>query len=180
MLTFAIVFVSFNLFRFIQTRSCFGINGWVCCDGYLLNQTTGQCQKCPLGYYLKNCLTKCSAPTYGEECQSTCQCPDVYCHFATGCPKHVYTSTGYQTQDTARQTTYSLTNTASNNDNDVTKMRYLPTEIDVTKNDLFKHVVKIIGSFLGLLVIVLIILFIYYLYLKCVDKTTNESGINEH
>lgn len=73
-----------------------------------------------------------------------------------------------------------MTNTASNNDNDVTKMRYLPTEIDVTKNDLFKHVVKIIGSFLGLLVIVLIILFIYYLYLKCVDKTTNESGINEH
>lgn len=59
-------------------------------------------------------------------------------------------------------------------------MRYLPTEIDLTKNDLFKHVVKIIGSFLGLLVIVLIILFIYYLYLKFVDKTTNDNGINEH
>lgn len=59
-------------------------------------------------------------------------------------------------------------------------MKYLPTEIDLTKNDLFEHVVKIFGGFLGLLVIVLTILFIYYLYLKFVDKTTNKSGINEH
>lgn len=59
-------------------------------------------------------------------------------------------------------------------------MRYLPTEIDLNKNDLFKHVVKITESFLELLVIVLTILFIYYIYLKCVDKTTYEGGINKH
>lgn len=91
-----------------------------------------------------------------------------------------FQSSGSTKEDTALQTTFSLTNTASNNDNDVTKMRCLPTEIDLTKNDLFKHVVKIVGSFLGLLIIVLTILFIYYIYLRCVDKTTNDSGIYEH
>lgn len=91
-----------------------------------------------------------------------------------------FQSSGSTKEVIARQTTFSLTNTASKNDNDVIKMRYLPTEIDLNKNDLFKHVVKITESFLELLVIVLTILFIYYIYLKCVDKTTYEGGINEH
>lgn len=59
-------------------------------------------------------------------------------------------------------------------------MTHLPTEIDLFKNDLFDHVVKILGSFLGLLLIVLTILFMYYIYLKCFQKTTNEGEINEH
>lgn len=91
-----------------------------------------------------------------------------------------FQSTGSPKEDTARQTTFSLTNTASYNDNDVTKMKCLSTEIDLNENDMFKHLVKLVGSFLGLLVIVLTILFIYYIYLKYVDKTTNEGGINEH
>lgn len=77
-----------------------------------------------------------------------------------------FPSSGSTKEDTAIQITFSLTNTAPNNDNDVTKMRCLPTEIDLTKNDLFKDVVKMIGSFLGLLVIVLTILFIYYIYIS--------------
>lgn len=59
-------------------------------------------------------------------------------------------------------------------------MTYLPREIDLFKNDLFNHLVKILGSFLGLLFIVLTILFIYYIYLKYFQKTTNEGEINEH
>lgn len=85
-----------------------------------------------------------------------------------------FQSTGSTKEDTARQTTFYLTNTTTNNE-----MTYLPTEIDLFKNDLFTHIVKIIGSFLGLLVIVLTILFIYYIYLKCFQKTTNEGEINE-
>lgn len=54
--------------------------------------------ECPLGYFLNNCSTKCRAPTYGEECQSLCQCPNVDCHYATGCPQYVHISTGYQTR----------------------------------------------------------------------------------
>lgn len=74
MLTFAIVLVSFNLFRFIRNRSCLGYvpkhliyqlkrkeiiisifdqliiethfrsDGWACCDGYLRDKTTGECK----------------------------------------------------------------------------------------------------------------------------------------
>lgn len=66
------------------------------------------------------------------------------------------------------------------NDNDVTQMIYLPTEIDMIRNDLFNHLVKILGSLLGLLVIVLTILFIYFIYLKYFQKTTNEGEINAY
>lgn len=52
--------------------------------------------ECPLGYYNKNCSTKCHAPYYGKKCQSICECPDANCHFATGCLQRVDTYTGYQ------------------------------------------------------------------------------------
>lgn len=70
--------------------------------------------------------------------------------------------------------------TAVLNDNDVTQVAHLPTEIDLMKKDLFNYAVKISGSFLGLCIIVLIILVINYIYLKCFWKTTNEGEIIEH
>uniref|UniRef100_A0A8W8NZT9 Uncharacterized protein n=1 Tax=Magallana gigas TaxID=29159 RepID=A0A8W8NZT9_MAGGI len=102
-----------------ENRSCLGFDGFVCCDGYLLDQTTGQCKRCPPGYHLKNCSKQCSAPNYGEECQSVCQCPDVYCHFAEGCSQHVNSYNSYQpqvttTENTARQKTFSSTKSTSN------------------------------------------------------------------
>lgn len=59
-------------------------------------------------------------------------------------------------------------------------MTYLPTEIDLFKNDLLIHVVQVIGSFIGLFVIVFTIFVITYIYLKCFRKTTNEGKIDEH
>lgn len=59
-------------------------------------------------------------------------------------------------------------------------MNYSPTEIDLFKNDLLIHIVQIIGSFIGLFVIVFTIFVITYIYLKCFRKTTKESKINEH
>lgn len=107
-----------------------------------------------------------------------------------------FQSTATSKEDTARKTTFSLTKTNSNlpvsytteghafsadfNDNDVTKMIYLPTEIDMFRNDLFNHLVKILGSLLGLLVIILTTLFIYFIYLKYFQKTTNEGEINDY
>lgn len=35
----------------------------------------------------KHCSRKCSPPTFGEDCQSVCQCPNVECHFVSGCYK---------------------------------------------------------------------------------------------
>lgn len=54
--------------------------------------------ECPPGYYLKNCSKQCSTPYYGDKCQSVCQCPDVYCHFAKGCSQHVNSYNSYQPQ----------------------------------------------------------------------------------
>lgn len=50
--------------------------------------------ECPIGYYFNNCSKVCSPPNYGESCQSVCRCPYKDCHFATGCPQHIYTLTG--------------------------------------------------------------------------------------
>lgn len=151
---------------------------------------------CPLGYYLNNCSTKCSPPNYGEECQSVCQCPDVYCHFASGCPQHVITFTGLTRGEKAHQETFSLTVTTSNstvsyrtknrtfsadvNNNKFTKMAYLPTELDLFKNDFFVRIVQVVVSFIGLFVTVFTIFVIAFIYLKCFRKTTNDGKANKH
>lgn len=59
-------------------------------------------------------------------------------------------------------------------------MTYLPTEIDLFKNDFFIHVVQIIVSFIGVFVIVFTIYVIAFIYIKCFRKTTNEGEINEN
>lgn len=69
---------------------------------------------------------------------------------------------------------------ASVTDNDVNKVSYLPTEIDLFKNEFFVHVVQIIVSFIGVYVIVFSIFVIAYIYLKCFRKTRNEGEINYH
>lgn len=59
-------------------------------------------------------------------------------------------------------------------------MTNLPREMVLSENDFFNHLVKILGSFLGLCIIVLIVLVINYIYLKYFWKTRNEIEINEH
>lgn len=125
-----------------------------------------------------------------------CRCPDVYCHFATGCHQHDLTYTSATRGKIVQQETFSLTVTISNstisswtkdrpisadvNNNEFTKMNYLPPEIDLFKNDFFVRIVQIIVSFIGLFVIVFTIFVMAYIYLKCFRKTTNKGEINEH
>lgn len=40
---------------------------------------------CAIGYQGNDCTNKCVYPTYGEDCQSICQCSDDDCHFSSGC-----------------------------------------------------------------------------------------------
>lgn len=40
---------------------------------------------CDRGFRGKNCGTKCSYPTYGEGCQSLCNCNITYCDYVNGC-----------------------------------------------------------------------------------------------
>lgn len=98
------------------------------------------------------------------------------------------------TEDTARQETFSSTKSNSNltvtywteghafssdlKDN-VAQMTHVPREMVLSKNDFFNHLVNILGSFLGLCILILIILVINYIYLKCFWKTRNDE-INEH
>lgn len=57
-------------------------------------------------------------------------------------------------------------------------MTYIPTEIDLFKNDFLVRIFQIIVSFIGLFVIVFTIFVITYIYMKCFRKTTNEVEIN--
>lgn len=52
--------------------------------------------ECPIGYHLNNCSEKCSIPTFGEECQFLCDCPDYDCHFARGCLNNLGSVTNTQ------------------------------------------------------------------------------------
>uniref|UniRef100_A0A8W8P170 Uncharacterized protein n=1 Tax=Magallana gigas TaxID=29159 RepID=A0A8W8P170_MAGGI len=55
------------------------------------------------GYYRDNCPEKCSPPNYGEDCQSVCQCPDIDCHFVTGCFQNTGTLTYHWQPSSTRE-----------------------------------------------------------------------------
>lgn len=40
---------------------------------------------CKVGYFGPNCDTKCVYPSYGNDCQSKCNCKDTYCDHVEGC-----------------------------------------------------------------------------------------------
>lgn len=113
--------------------------------------------------------------------------------FKIGCM--TFKSTVTTKEDTARQTTFSSTKStfnltvtywteghtfSSDLKDDVAQTTQLPGEMVWSKNDLFNHLVKFLGSFLGLCILVLIILVINYIYLKFFWKTRNDDEINEH
>lgn len=62
-----------------------------------VKQTCHTCNilECPLGYYGKECSEKCFPPTYGEDCQSLCNCPLKECHFVNGCVQRHLTTAEY-------------------------------------------------------------------------------------
>lgn len=66
------------------------------------------------------------------------------------------------------------------NNDDVTQVTYLPTVIDLLKNDFFVQIVQIIVSLIGVFVIAFIIFVIAYIYIKCFRKSTIEGKINEN
>lgn len=57
----------------------------VCCSGYILNKTSGQCDKCPPGYTGMDCAYRCHYPTYGDDCFMGCDCSADLCDFVSGC-----------------------------------------------------------------------------------------------
>lgn len=45
---------------------------------------------CDAGFIGKYCDTKCRYPTYGNDCQSLCDCNATLCDYAYGCGKTSY------------------------------------------------------------------------------------------
>nr|XP_022341303.1 uncharacterized protein LOC111135482 [Crassostrea virginica] len=70
----------------INAGKCYRNGTEVCCSGYIWNQTTGLCDKCPAGYTGQSCFYKCHYPSYGQECDESCDCPTELCDYLFGCP----------------------------------------------------------------------------------------------
>nr|XP_034308687.1 N-acetylglucosamine-1-phosphodiester alpha-N-acetylglucosaminidase-like [Crassostrea gigas] len=67
-------------------RVCNEIDGKLaCCTGYKLNPERNECILCDRGFRGKNCDTKCPYRTYGDSCQSLCNCNITYCDHVNGC-----------------------------------------------------------------------------------------------
>lgn len=43
------------------------------------------CIACEIGFFGKNCNTKCIYPTFGQGCQSVCDCNVTNCDHVKGC-----------------------------------------------------------------------------------------------
>ncbi|XP_022290064.1 uncharacterized protein LOC111101755 isoform X2 [Crassostrea virginica] len=56
-----------------------------CCYGYFWNSKTDNCTKCIAGRTGPNCSIICPYPTFGDECQGSCNCSKDTCDYSTGC-----------------------------------------------------------------------------------------------
>uniref|UniRef100_A0A8W8MDU3 Uncharacterized protein n=1 Tax=Magallana gigas TaxID=29159 RepID=A0A8W8MDU3_MAGGI len=78
--------VYLQIYKAIDTQICDSINGTkICCSGYRLNNEQNQCIPCLKGYNGILCEEPCVFPYYGFDCQSQCNCTEVYCNYADGC-----------------------------------------------------------------------------------------------
>ncbi|XP_048767865.1 multiple epidermal growth factor-like domains protein 11 [Ostrea edulis] len=58
-----------------------------CCSGYKWDRYTEKCLPCEVGYYGGNCTEPCPFPSFGEDCQSFCNCSEDQCNHEKGCSK---------------------------------------------------------------------------------------------
>ncbi|XP_078324918.1 uncharacterized protein LOC111102359 isoform X1 [Crassostrea virginica] len=64
-----------------------------CCDGYMFNDTLGECTACKPGYFGVNCSMSCPPKLYGLRCQLRCNCSEDECDLVLGCVKNNATNT---------------------------------------------------------------------------------------
>lgn len=159
----------------------FRTQGVGCCYGFVLNERTGKCDKCPLGYYGNECSEKCFPPTYGEDCQSLCNCPVKECHFVNGCVQRHLTSAEYTKLADASSSVITVLNVTSISYPAVVKI--LSTDVNkvggttLVQTDLLKN--NIIIGFIGFFVISFFIFVLTYMYFKCFRKATQTIHVQE-
>lgn len=65
---------------------CGGVNGTTtCCSGFQWDIEKQTCTPCKAGYNGLNCDIKCVYPSFGKDCQSTCNCEEAECDHIEGC-----------------------------------------------------------------------------------------------
>ncbi|XP_065930135.1 uncharacterized protein [Magallana gigas] len=69
----------------VSMRICNGINGRYCCHGYKWDHSHNMCIPCDKGFHGLNCDIMCQYPTYGQDCQSKCNCDVANCNHVNGC-----------------------------------------------------------------------------------------------
>lgn len=56
-----------------------------CCEGNKFSSSNEICTACLAGFQGPKCDTACRSPSYGNYCQSRCNCDASQCHHITGC-----------------------------------------------------------------------------------------------
>ncbi|XP_078327234.1 uncharacterized protein LOC111102421 isoform X2 [Crassostrea virginica] len=192
---FFVAFICLSFFTFTENQRCSWERGVECCTGYSLNKHTGECEKCPKGYF-GDCSKQCVPPTYGEDCQSLCNCTDgYYCHFAYGCSQPDQNEKEIQHTSSTRhfpsnQTSAHSNHQGFNEDSTVShftennpESKVVVTTLPKLSNDasLFQnnYVFHIIIGLVGVFVLFFVIHVITNIYSKFFRKTSNSQGKNE-
>ncbi|XP_052683327.1 multiple epidermal growth factor-like domains protein 10 [Crassostrea angulata] len=63
------------------------LNGTLCCPGFIWDHDLKKCKSCKAGFHGTDCKDKCPFPSYGLDCQSTCNCTDKECDHVKGCER---------------------------------------------------------------------------------------------
>ncbi|XP_056008480.1 multiple epidermal growth factor-like domains protein 10, partial [Ostrea edulis] len=119
-----------------------------------------QCVECLAGYKTnkgKNCTEPCDFPSYGTQCQSTCNCSQEDCHHVNGCPVLGTTASPVTTIET---TIFSVTGTTSGNSTSA-----FPTKD--CDNTSLKYLIPVVG---GVLVVIMIVINIVNIYSYMKDR----------
>lgn len=165
---FSIAFVTLVIIiQYVFNNICRGNDGGIlCCIGYKWNNTSKECIPCTKGYTGNSCDTKCTFPSYGHDCQMTCDCQKEDCNFISGCSQSLDVSSvsyNYKSVDAATKSfTGNITNSKDNfktafsvNDDNANYKQCNSTATKSNKSNSLMH------ATIGLAIVAILIIFIY-------------------
>ncbi|XP_062579604.1 uncharacterized protein LOC134241584 [Saccostrea cucullata] len=138
---------------------CGSLKGSICCAGSFWNDNKLTCEKCPIGYRSINCSISCIFPSYGEDCQGTCECKENLCDHRFGCNKHQVESTPSH---------YLSTKNIPKKSSFITEEA--PKDGTITFPGLTNLVFYIIVSFIGIFILFFAIFVGTYFYKHCLGS----------
>ncbi|XP_065928743.1 uncharacterized protein [Magallana gigas] len=105
-MTYSFVILLLKL-RFAYATICGSQNGTsICCLGYKWDDILEKCTPCKKGYLGTNCESMCVYPSYGLDCQSSCNCIANQCDHPNGCKHHTQDFSHESTTNFLEETTH--------------------------------------------------------------------------